>query len=130
MILQTTLSLAAAAAVINLWHVYRIVKVRASGRIIHGDGGNELLMRRMRAQSNYIENAPFVLILIGAIELADKGGQWLAIVGAVFMLARLAHGIGMDKPDANPMRAGGAVVTMFTQIGLAAVAVLIALGKF
>ena len=100
------------------------------GEIIHGDGGNPLLLHRMRAQSNFIENAPLVLILIGAIELTGKGGQWLAIVGAVFMLGRISHGLGMDSIKPTPLRGIGAFTAMLTQIGLAVIAVLIALGKF
>jgi uncharacterized membrane protein YecN with MAPEG domain len=81
----------------------------------------------MRAHANFTENTPLVLILIGVIELTGKGGQWLAIVGAVYMLARICHAIGMD--GVVPLRAGGALVTMLTQLGLAAVAVLIVLGR-
>lgn len=129
MLLQTTLCLAAAAAVINLWLAMRIGKLRMSAKVLHGDGGNDALMQRMRAQANFIENVPLALILIGAIELSGKGGQWLAIVGAVFMLARVAHGIGMDNTKPNPLRAGGTLVTMLTLLGLAVVAILVALGQ-
>ena len=117
-------------AVINLWLSIRIGKLRTSAKVLHGDGGNDALMQRMRAQANFIENVPLALILIAAIELSGKGGQWLAIVGAVFMLARVAHGIGMDSTKANPLRAGGTLVTMLTLLGLAIVAILIALGLF
>ena len=65
MALTTTLSLAAAALLINFWLSMRCGKLRMSEKILHGDGGNEALMRRMRAQSNFIENAPLVLIMIG-----------------------------------------------------------------
>ncbi len=128
--LQTTLTLAAAAIIVNLWLGIRIGRLRMAEKIIHGDGGNEALIRRMRAQANFIENVPLTLILIAAIELTGKGGTWLAIVGAVFMLARVSHLLGMDNPNANPARAVGMMVTMLTQIGLAVVAVLIALGRF
>lgn len=130
MLLSTTLCLAAAAAIVNLWLSMRIGRLRMSEKIIHGDGGNEALMRRMRAQANFIENVPLVLILIAAVELSGRGGQWLAIVGAVFMLARVAHGLGMDRPGPNPLRGIGAGVTMLTLLGLAIVAVLIATGRF
>lgn len=130
MLLQTTLCLAAAAAVINIWLGTRISRVRMSAKILHGDGGNEGLMRRMRAQANFIENVPLALILIGAIELSTKGGRWLAVVGAVFMLARVAHALGMDSTRPNALRAGGTLVTMLTLLGLAVVAILIALGRF
>lgn len=130
MILQTTLSLAAAAAIINIWIMIRVSSVRMSEKVIHGDGGNPALIRRMRAHANFIENVPLALILIGAIEMTGKGGTWLAVVGAVFMLARVAHVIGMDKDSASQLRSGGIVVTMLTHLGLAVIAVLIALGKF
>ncbi|MEO6093553.1 MAG: MAPEG family protein [Novosphingobium sp.] len=130
MILQTTLTLAAAAVLINLWIFIRIVRLRAAERIVHGDGGHPLLMRRMRAHANFTENAPLLLVLVGAIELSGKGGRWLAIVGAVFMIARLAHVIGMDSPKANPVRAAGTVASLATLLGLAAMAVLIALERF
>ncbi|KHK91638.1 MAPEG family protein [Novosphingobium malaysiense] len=130
MILQTTLSLAAAAAIINIWLAFRAGKMRMNTKIMHGDGGNPMLLQRMRAQANFVENTPFVLILVAAIEMTGKGGTWLAIVGSVYLLARLSHAFGMDKSEANPLRAVGFLVTALTLVGLAAVAVLIALGRF
>jgi uncharacterized protein len=130
MLLLTTLCLAAAAAVINLWLGIRIGKLRQAEKIIHGDGGNALLTRRMRAQSNFIENVPLALILFALIELTGKGGQWLALVGAVFMLGRVAHGLGMDSEKPNAPRTIGALVTMLTLLGLAVVALLLATGRF
>lgn len=127
MLLPTTLSLAAAAAIINFWISTRIGKVRHAQHISIGDGGNELLIRRMRAHANFIENAPLVLILIAVIELAGKGGVWLAPVGALFMLGRVAHAFGMDGQ--GKLRMFGTLTGFLTQIGLAVVAVLIALGK-
>lgn len=130
MVLQTTLCLAAAAAIVNLWLSIRVGQLRMQGNILYGDGGNELLLRRMRAQANFIENTPLVLILIGAVELAGKGGTWLAVIGAIYMLARLGHAIGMDGGHARRLRTAGALITMLTLLGLAVVAVLIALGRF
>ncbi|WP_374414038.1 MAPEG family protein [Novosphingobium colocasiae] len=127
MILQTTLSLAAAAAIINLWLAMRVAAVRRSAKVLHGDGGDALLAQRIRAQLNYVENTVFVLILSGLIEMTGKGGRWLAFVGAAYMLARVAHGFGMDKAVVNPARMLGYLVTMLTLVGLSAVAVLIAL---
>lgn len=130
MILQTTLSLAAAAALITIWHMMRIGRVRMNEKIIHGDGGNPALIRRMRAQANFGESTPFVLIFIAAIELTAKGGTWLAIVGALFMLGRVLHAIGMDKAEPNPLRMIGTLFSMLTLLGLGVVAVLISLGRF
>ncbi|KQM13082.1 MAPEG family protein [Novosphingobium sp. Leaf2] len=129
MILQTTLSLAAAAAVLNFWLGLRIAKVRMSEKILHGDGENAVLLRRMRAQANYVENTPFILILIAVIEMSGKGGQWLAIAGAIYLLARIAHAFGMDLEKPSALRAGGFIVTVLALLGLSGVAVLIALGR-
>lgn len=129
MILQTTLSLAAAAAVINLWLAFRTGKQRMNSKILHGDGGDPLLLRRMRAQANFVEYTPFVLVLIAAIEMTGKGGQWLAYVGSLYMLARVGHAFGMDRENSNALRATGFLVTALTLLGLGAVAVLSALGR-
>ena len=129
MLLPTTLSLAAAAAIINLWLGIRCGQVRGKAGISIGTGGNELLERRMRAQLNFVENTPWVLLLIAGIELAGKGGQWLAIVGAVYMLGRVAHGLGMDGTSLAKGRMIGTLITMLSLLGLATVAVLIVLGR-
>lgn len=127
MLLPTTLSLAAAAALINIWLAMRCGRVRGKAGVSIGTGGNDLLERRMRAQLNFVENTPWVLLLIALIELAEKGGVWLAAVGGVYMLGRVAHALGMDG-DAFPKgRMVGTLITMLSQIGLAVVAVLILL---
>jgi uncharacterized membrane protein YecN with MAPEG domain len=130
MILQTTLSLAAAAALITIWHMVRIGRLRMAEKVMHGDGGNVPLMRRMRAQANFVENTPFVLILVGVIEASGRGGIWLAVVGALFMLGRVLHALGMDSAEANALRGIGTMLAMLTLLGLGVVAVLIALGRF
>lgn len=128
MILPTTLSMAAAAALINFWLALRCGQVRMKEKINIGTGGSDMMERRMRAQLNFAENTPWVLALIAAIELANKGGQWLAIVGGLYMLARVAHGLGMDGGAFEKGRGMGVMVTMLVQIGLAIAAVLILLG--
>lgn len=128
MILPTTLSMAAAAALINVWLMLRCGQVRMKEKINIGTGGSDMMERRMRAQLNFVENTPWVLALIAGIELAGKGGQWLAIIGGVYMLARVAHGFGMDGGGLEKGRGIGVMITMLTQIGLAVSAVLIVLG--
>lgn len=129
MLLTTTLSLAAAAAVINFWLALRCGQVRAKEKISIGTGGSDLLERRMRAQLNFVENTPWVLLLIAGLELAGKGGAWLAPVGSLYMLGRVAHGLGMDGGSLAKGRSVGTIITMLSQLGLAVVAVLVVLGK-
>jgi uncharacterized membrane protein YecN with MAPEG domain len=127
-VLPVTLAAAAAAAILNIWLSIRIGAVRTALGISVGDGGNENLQRRMRAQLNYVENTAFVLVLIGAIELAGRGSWWLAYVAAAYFIGRVAHGFGMDGGSLKVGRMVGTLTTMLVQIGLAVVAVLVAAG--
>ena len=129
MILQTTLCLAAAAAVINIWLMMRIGRLRGALKVSVGDGGQDAIIRRMRAQANFIENVPITLLLFALVEMAGKSGVWLAPLGAVFLLGRVAHGFGMDAGGFKAGRPIGALTAMLTQLVLAVVAVLIALGR-
>jgi uncharacterized membrane protein YecN with MAPEG domain len=127
-VLPVTLAAAAAAAILNIWLGIRIGALRTALQISVGDGGSENLQRRMRAQLNYVENTAFVLILIAAIELSGEGSWWLAYVAAVYFLARVAHGFGMDGGKAQVGRMVGTIVTLLTQLGLAVVAALVTAG--
>ena len=128
MLLPATLSAAASLALVNIWLSMRIGRVRTTEKISIGDGGHDLLSRRMRAQLNFAENTPLVLVLMAAIEIAGRGGMWLKAVGAVYALGRVAHGIGMDGAGFGQGRMIGTIVTMLTLLGLAVVAVLVVAG--
>jgi uncharacterized membrane protein YecN with MAPEG domain len=129
-VLPTTLCLTAAALVLNFWLAMRIGKLRQVHQVSVGDGGNEHLLRRMRAQANFHEMVPLTLILFGLVEAAGRGGVWLAPLGAVFLLGRIAHAFGMESADG--FKAGrplGMLICLITQLTLMVFAVLISLGK-
>nr|WP_137677940.1 MAPEG family protein [Parerythrobacter lutipelagi] len=127
-VLPITLCAAAAAAIINLWLAVRCGQMRNQYKVLHGDDGGGPLTRRMRAQLNFVENTPFVLLLIAGIELSGRGHPWLAYVAGIYMLGRIAHAIGMDSEGPAKPRMIGVLITMLTLLGLAIVAVLIAAG--
>lgn len=129
MVLPTSLCLAAAAVVINLWLGLRIGQLRHAKKVWIGDGADEKLYARMRAQANFIENTPVFLVLVALVELAGKGGAWLPVVGALFMLGRVAHAFGMDG-NFKAGRPLGMATAYAGSIGLSVVAVLAAIGKF
>ena len=130
MLIPVTLTAAAGAALINIWLSLRIGRLRTTHKISVGDGGNEALNRRMRAQLNFAENVPLVLVLIAALEISQKGGAWLLPVAGLFLLGRIAHGLGMDGGAFGVGRMIGTIVTLLTQLGLAVLAVLAVAGKF
>lgn len=127
-ILPVTLAACAAAAILNIWLSIRIGAIRQAAGISVGDGGSEPLERRMRAQANFVENTPFVLLLVGFIELAGAGSWWLQWVAGLYMVGRIAHGFGMDGGSKQVGRMIGTLVTMLTLLGLAVVAALVAAG--
>jgi uncharacterized membrane protein YecN with MAPEG domain len=114
-----TLLTAAAAVFVNIWLGWRIARFRQQFKVSVGDGGHEPLLRRMRAQANFIENAPFFLILIGGLELSGANPLALALIAALFMLARIAHAIGMDAAANRRWRMYGMMGTTLTTLGLA-----------
>ena len=123
--LPITLTIAGAAALVNFWLALRISRTRAASKTWMGDGGDPALIARMRAQANFIEYTPIILILIGAIELARGTTSGLWIVGAVYILGRLAHGLGMDGGRLVRLRSVGAVSTLLILIGLGLYAIAI-----
>lgn len=126
-LLPVTLTSAAAAAILAIWLMIRVGQVRNSEGVSVGDGGNDKVIRRMRAHANYIESTPFVLVLIAAIELSGKGEPWLAWVAGAFFIGRILHAFGMDEGFGKG-RMIGTLATMLALLGLGIVAVLIAMG--
>ena len=121
--LPVTLTFAGAAALINLWLGFRISGLRRSAKILIGDGDNPALRSRMRAHANFVENTPFVLILMGLIELAGGNRTALWAAGFVYVAARIVHAFGMDRASSNPLRATGIIVTwaVLGELGLWAI---------
>lgn len=126
MILPITLTIAGAAAILHVWLSLRVSRLRRPLKIGVGDGGNEVLMRRIRAHGNFAENVPLFLILLGLIEFATGGDFWLWGAAILFIIARLLHVFGMDRPGANWMRVTGVTISWAALLGLGLYAILLA----
>ena len=126
MILPITLTATGAAALINIWLAIRVGQKRISDKISIGDGGHPPLIARMRAHANFTEYTPYFLILVALIEMASETSTWLWIVVGLYLLSRVAHGIGMDMVEGqSKLRGIGILVTMLTLVGLAIFALTI-----
>jgi uncharacterized protein len=119
MILPITLTLAGAAAILLIWLAARVSRARRQFKIGLGDGGNEALLRRIRAHGNYAENMPLFLILTGLLELAGGDRRILWAAGIVFILARIVHAFGMDNAARLRLRVIGLGVSTLVIVGLA-----------
>ena len=125
MILPITLTIAGAAAIVNLWLATRIVMVRMKDKVLVGDGGKALLTARMRAQLNFAEYTPIVLILIGLIEFARGTQTWLWAAGIIYIIGRVLHPFGLDKQTMHPLRGVGFLTTLLVTLVLAGYALTI-----
>ena len=121
--LPITLTIAAAAAVLHIWLAARVSRLRAAHRVSIGDGGNEALIRRMRAHANYGENMPVVLILLALLELAGGDARILWGAAILFVISRILHGFGMDRPQPSRLRAFGMMGSALALVVLAGYAV-------
>jgi uncharacterized membrane protein YecN with MAPEG domain len=117
--LPITLTMAAGAALVNIWLMMRCGKARTTAKVSIGDGGDDFLIRRMRAHANFVESTPFVLILIASIEASQGSPGWLWYVGLAFIFGRLAHGLGMDGGTFEKGRMVGTMITFLSLLGLA-----------
>ena len=123
--LPITLTIAAAAALINLWLGARVSQLRFRHKVSIGEGGNPQVATRMRAHGNFVEYTPFFLILLALVELSQGSKTWLWGVAIVFILARLAHPFGMDRQAPNKLRVIGMLLTWAVLLGLAIYALAI-----
>src|SRR3954462_14798868 len=118
--IPVTLSTTVACALLNIWLGMRVGQYRGQFKVSVGDGGHEPLLRRMRAQANFIESAPIFLLLLLGLELSDANRIGLAVIAVIFVLVRVAHPIGMESADKRRWRMIGALGT-----GLATLALII-----
>ena len=95
----------------------RVIMFRRANKVSLGDGGDEVLLARVRAQGNFAEYAPFGLLLILIAELQGTSGLWLHLCGGLLLIGRILHGVnfsfGLRKPV---LRVGGMVLTLTSLI--------------
>jgi uncharacterized membrane protein YecN with MAPEG domain len=92
----------------------RVVQRRRVAKIAFGSGGDEELDKRVRAHGNLVESAPLALILLYLIEQTGLSSIYVHILGATFVVARIAHAQGMSMTTGRSTgRFYGALGTLF-----------------
>ncbi|MEI6485783.1 MAG: MAPEG family protein [Sphingomonadales bacterium] len=119
MLIPATLITAGLLGLVFMALTFRVVGRRMSGKIMIGDGGDTQMLERIRAHANFTEHVPFTLVLMAGIELATgHGSLWLWLAGALLVLARVMHAIGMGRPSPNLFRGGGALINWLLILAL------------
>jgi len=121
--LPITLTTAGATALIALWLALRTGGVRHKAKVSIGDGGDAALICRMRAQANFTEYAPFILVLIALIEFSAGTSTWLWVASVVFLVARILHPLGMDGMKYGREAGTGITFALLVGLGLYAISI-------
>lgn len=116
-----TITTAGLCGLILLVLSVRVSMVRGKARVSLGDGGDPLLLSRIRAQANFVEYVPLILVLMGLIETSLSAVNahpsfTLGVIGIALVLCRIAHAIGMGRPAPNPGRLVGTAGTFIILI--------------
>ncbi len=103
---------AALAAVILIVLSLRVIGARRSRRVALGDGADEDLARRIRAQGNFTEYTPLALVLVLLLELGGAPAWQLHALGAALILGRIVHAWSLTAHSGNG-RLIGMTLTFF-----------------
>lgn len=118
---QITLLFAALHALLLLALLTRVSRLRHGRRIGFGDGGDPELARAIRVHGNFVEHAPFALLLLGLLELCGLAVAWLWAFGGALLIARLLHAIGLSRSSgASFGRFYGTALTWLVLLAMAA----------
>ena len=115
---------AAALALIVLSMMVSLSRMKLDAA--HGDAGDPGLLRRIRAQGNYVEYVPIGLILIGLAEACGVTAPILWALGGLLALGRLLHALGTFR-GSTPLRAAGMIATYLSMLGASALLLYLAL---
>lgn len=75
----------------------RIALRRRKYRVGIGDGGIPDLAQAIRVHGNFVETVPFLIIILGILELSLVQPIYLHIFGAAILLSRLLHAVGLTQ---------------------------------
>jgi uncharacterized membrane protein YecN with MAPEG domain len=104
--------------------MFRVGQVRLGKKINLGDGGDELMISRIRAHGNFIENAPLALLGLLGLAMLKAAPVALHLFGAAFLIGRVLHAMGMAKVFGQG-RLVGTLLTLLTYFGTAAYLLLL-----
>jgi len=93
------LIIAAILASIFVYLSIGTIKVRKKNKIAIGDGNNQELIKWVRAQGNFVEYSPFILLLLFILEFSGVSKIEILIVGLLFIFGRISHAYSLVKHE-------------------------------
>jgi uncharacterized membrane protein YecN with MAPEG domain len=111
--LHITLLLAGLCVLLQITLTALVIVRRAQTGVDWLDGGDQRLLRRIRAHGNFSETAPMALLLMAFLELRGLPVAWLWSMGGCFFVGRLLHAVSLLTDNKAWSRRGGMVLTLF-----------------
>ena len=98
-----------------------VIKLRRQNKVSFGDDGDRTLMRRIRAQANFIEYTPiFLLSLIGiewlAVENIPYYFLYINIVVSLFIIGRILHALSLYEKKIMHRKTGMIITFISLQL--------------
>ena len=125
---RITLLFASLHLLLMLVLLARISRHRHGHNIGLGDGGDAVLMRKVRVHGNFVENAPLGLLLLALLELSGLPAPWLWAYGGALLLGRVLHAIGLSGTAGRSFgRLWGTALTWLSMLAMALSGLWIAL---
>ncbi len=104
----------------QLFLMGRVIAQRGKSEVLIGDGGQDSMEQVIRVHANFLENVPTFLIGLGLCEIMIGSNLAIAILGGVFVVARIAHAVGYSmSAGVTQGRLIGTLGTMITTLGVA-----------
>jgi uncharacterized membrane protein YecN with MAPEG domain len=121
---------ALAAAILGLLGAALTINVilnRVKTKVDTGDGGIAALAQAIRAQGNFVEQAPLALIVIGFLEAAGSRPAVVWALAGLLIASRLASAYALNRSLAqSPLRQFGGGTSILV-LAAASIALLLAL---
>jgi hypothetical protein len=127
MIPATTAFFAAILGLLAAALTTNVIVHRARNRVDSGDGGVPALAQAIRAQGNFVEQAPITLIVLAAAEAAGARALVVIILGVALLLARFASAYALNRSlGQSPLRqfSGGLSILLLAACSAAALLAL------
>ena len=89
------------AALFGVFYVLlagNVIRLRISGKVAYGDGGNRDLIKAIRTHANFAEYVPFTLLLLWFVESMTFSTTFVFWLGVILLLGRVLHVLGMAYP--------------------------------
>jgi hypothetical protein len=107
-----TLFFAGCCALLQCLLTVLVIMRRAQTGVNFLDGGDDQLLRRMRAHGNFAETVPMALLLMLLLELRGLSSLWLIGFGIALLLGRILNAQGLLFPNAFWSRKAGMGLTI------------------